>query len=241
MDIQTIYEDKDLLIIDKPSGLITHKKNIEDDQPSVVDWVVKNYPELKDVGDFFMASGHEVQRAGIVHRLDKETSGLMVIAKNNPAFEYMQKQFHDRKVEKQYVALANGVPPKKSGVISLPLGRLGTIRTTRTDGDKKLVDKKEAETHYKIIKTYSENKYSLLELTPKTGRTHQLRVHLKSIGVPIVCDWLYGEKRFTCPSELRRLFLHAKKLSFTSPSGHAISAETDLPKELDDFLKTLVQ
>src|SRR3989344_7741088 len=153
MDIKIAHEDDDLLIINKPSGLITHQKNIDDTQPSVVSWVIENYPELKDVGGFFMASGQEVPRAGVVHRLDKDTSGLLVIAKNNLSFTYLQNLFHDRKITKQYVALVHGIPAKNTGTINSSLGRIGMKRTTQITG-KKIVDKKEAETDYKVLKKF---------------------------------------------------------------------------------------
>jgi len=245
-NIVIAHEDDDLLIIDKPSGLITHQKNINDTQPSVVSWVIENYPELKDVGDFFIASGQKVPRTGIVHRLDKDTSGLLVIAKNNSAFAYLQKLFHDRKITKQYVALVHGIPAKNTGTINSSLGRIGMKRTTQITG-KKIVDKKEAETDYKVLKKFPaknevtpfEKGYSLVELTPKTGRTHQLRVHMKSIGHPIACDFVYGEKNLPCPPELGRLFLHAQKISFISPSGQSIAVEADLPIGLTNFINSL--
>ncbi|MDP3954173.1 MAG: RluA family pseudouridine synthase, partial [bacterium] len=235
MEPKIIYQDDDILIINKPSGLITHQKNVDDDQPSVVDWAIKNYPELKNVGDFFNASGKPVARAGIVHRLDKDTSGLLLIAKNNKAFYYLQELFKNRGVQKTYLALVHGKLKNKSGTISSPLGRIGTKRTTQITG-KKLIDEKTAETDYKMAKEYKD--YSLVELAPKTGRTHQLRVHLKSLNHPIVCDSIYGDIK-SCPPELGRLFLHAQKLSFISPSGESISVEADLPPNLSSFIESL--
>src|SRR3989344_4466921 len=192
---QIVYEDNDIIVINKPSGLITHQKNLDDKQPSVVDWGIKSYPELKDIGEPFIASGAEVPRAGIVHRLDKDTSGLIVIAKSKTAFEYMKKQFQDHTIKKHYYALVFGRPKKSSGIIDAPLGRIGMKRTTQMIG-KKLIDGKESATEYKTIRNFPAiggsasggDKFTLLAISPKTGRTHQIRVHLKSIGCPVLGD-----------------------------------------------------
>lgn len=228
--IKIIYEDDDILIIDKPSGLLTHPKNKNDQSKSVVSWLLKNRPSVKDVGE-------DKIRPGIVHRLDKETSGLLLIAKNQKSFEYLKKLFQERKIKKTYIALVYGRLKNKKGVIETPLGKLGTKQTTRIHGKHDLKEKI-AITEYEALKEYAD--YSLLEVTPKTGRTHQIRVHLKSIGHPVVCDPLYAGKHHICPPELGRLFLHAQKLSFVSPAGESLTAETDLPPELDNFLKILI-
>lgn len=233
---QVVYKDSDFLVINKPSGLITHQKNIDDKQPSVVDWVIQNYPELKNIGEPFIASGKETARAGIVHRLDKDTSGLMIIAKNNEAFFYFKNLFQTKKIKKCYLALAHGKPKESKGIISSPLGRIGLKRTTKIIG-KKLIDKKEAETEYKTVRNYKD--FSLLELSPKTGRTHQLRVHLNSIGHPIAGDTVYGFKKLSPPPGLQRLFLHAYRLTFSAPDGKAITLEADLPDDLQNTLNTL--
>ena len=233
---QIIFEDSDFLVINKPSGLITHKKNKDDLQPSVVDWVIKNYPEWQNVGEPFIASGTPVARAGIVHRLDKDTSGLLILAKNDEAFFYFKDLFQTRKITKRYLALVHGKLKKPKGIISSPLGRIGMKRTIKIEG-KKLIDKKEAETEYKTIRTF--DNFTLLELTPKTGRTHQLRVHLNSIGHPIAGDPIYGFRKLSPPPELERLFLHAYKLEFISPDGKSITLEADLPEDLQKTINAL--
>lgn len=258
MKISVVYEDSDIIIIDKPSGLITHQKNIEDKQPSVVDWVIANYPELKNIGEPFIASGAEVPRAGILHRLDKDTSGLLLIAKNNKTFFYLKNLFQTHKIKKRYLALVHGKPKEPKGTISSPLGRIGLKWTTKLNGpdaksiedprfgnrashgpnrDKKLIDQKKAETEYKTIKNYGE--YTLLELSPKTGRTHQLRVHLNSIGHPITGDVIYGFKRLSPPPNLNRLFLHAYKLELITSEGKSLVVEADLPEDLQNVLNKL--
>ncbi len=234
--ITIVYEDNNFLVANKPAGLIVHKKNAEDEQPSVVDWVIENYPELKNVGEPFIASGTEVPRAGIVHRLDKDTSGLLLIAKADEAFYYFKDLFQEHKIQKYYLALVSGHPKNPSGTIDSPLGRIGMKRTTKIIGNK-LIDSKEAITDYKTAKTFKN--YTLLEVAPRTGRTHQIRVHLKSIGLPVAGDPIYGPKKAVLPTGLDRLFLHAYKLDFKTPDGKAMSIECDLPEELQKVINEL--
>ena len=238
MDIQIIYEDDDFLIIDKPSGLLTHPVNRQDKSESVVSWVLEKHPEISKIRDDY---GDSVGvwtdlRPGIVHRLDRETSGLLLIAKNQSSFNYLKNIFKERKIKKTYLALVYGIVKESSGTIDIPLGKLGSKQSTKIKGKKNL-EEKSAITEFKVLQKF--NDYSLIEFRPLTGRTHQLRVHAKTMGYPIVCDPIYSGKRAVCPPELGRMFLHANKLSFTSPSGMAISVEIDLPAKLDDFLKDL--
>ena len=236
MTPKIVYEDENIIVIDKPSGLITHQKNIDDKQPSVVDWVIENYPKLKDIGEPFIASGTPVPRYGILHRLDKDTSGLLLIAKNNETFFAMKKQFQDHTIQKSYQTLVYGKPKQPSGVIDAPLGRIGMKRTTQIAGNK-LIDGKESITEYKTLKNFE--KYTLLDVTPKTGRTHQIRVHLKSIGCPVAGDTVYSPKGWQKPNGLNRLFLHAYKLRFNTPDGKSLTIECDLPEELQNTIKML--
>lgn len=246
MTPQIVYEDADIIVINKPTGLITHQKNLEDKQPSVVDWVIQNYPELKSVGEPFIASGAEVPRAGIVHRLDKETSGLLLIAKNETVFAYIKKQFQNHTIKKHYYALVFGQPKESSGIINAPLGRIGMKRTTQMTG-KKLIDGKDSVTGYKTIRSFPAkggsasggDKFTLLDVSPQTGRTHQIRVHLKSINCPVAGDTVYMPKGWQQPKSLSRLFLHAYKLEFITPDGKALTLEVDLPEDLSHVLENL--
>ena len=235
-DIVIVYEDTNLLAINKPYGLIVHHKNSTDTQPALTDWVAARYPELKDVGEPFIASGTPLPRWGIVHRLDKETSGLIVIAKNQEAFDYLKNQFQSRSIRKHYYALVYGTPKDPVGVIDSPLGRIGMKRTTQLEG-KKLVDGKEAITEYRTAKKFS--KYTFLDVSPKTGRTHQIRVHLKSIGCPIVGDHVYAPRGWQSPPGLHRLFLHAYKIELETPGRKSMVLECDLPEDLQIFLSGL--
>ncbi len=241
-EIKTIYEDADILIIDKPSGLLTHPVNREDESDSVVGWVLKRHPEITKIQDKY---GKKVGawtdlRPGIVHRLDKETSGLLVIAKTQSAFDYLKKLFQEHKIKKTYIALVFGHLKEKKGIIESPIGKLDGKQSTRIHGKRELKEKN-AITEYKVINYCALNaeRYTLLEVSPKTGRTHQIRVHFKSLGHPLVCDPIYGGKNLTCPPELGRLFLHAQKLSFTPPHSGALIVETELPPKLQNFLDKL--
>lgn len=230
MNISIVYEDNNLLVINKPSGLITHPKNSDDKQESVTGWLVEKYPQIKTVGE-------DPLRPGLVHRLDKDTSGLLVIAKNQDSFYYLKSLFQDKNIKKFYLALVNGKPKESKGIIDAPMGRIGMKRTTQLHGKKKLKDEKTAVTEYNTLRNF--NDFTLLEVSPHTGRTHQIRVHLKSIGTPVAGDPLYGHKNTTIPQQPNRLFLHAYKLQFISPDGKALTIEADLPDELQNFINEL--
>lgn len=229
MPLSIVYEDSNLLVINKPAGIAVHKAGPTDDQLTIVDEVLVEYPEIAQVGE-------DPIRPGIVHRLDKETSGLMIVAKTNPAFFYLKGLFQNRKISKHYQALVHGVVKNKTGTIDVPLGKLGTKQTTQLHGKKELVVR-DAVTDYEVLKTYAG--FTLLDVAPLTGRTHQIRVHLKSIGHPIVGDTLYAPKGLPTPPESTRLFLHAYRLSFITPDGKSLTLETDLPIELQNILKDL--
>ena len=230
MEISIVYEDKNILVINKPSGLITHPKNADDKQESVTGWLVEKYPEIKAIGE-------DPLRPGLVHRLDKDTSGLLVIAKTQDSFLYLKSLFQDKKIKKFYLALVRGRPKESKGIIDAPMGRIGMKRTTQVRGSKKLKDKKEAVTEYSTLKNFRD--FTLLKVSPHTGRTHQIRVHLKSIGNTVAGDPLYGNKNPNGPKQPERLFLHAYKLQFVSPDGKSLAFETDLPDDLQKFINEL--
>jgi 23S rRNA pseudouridine1911/1915/1917 synthase len=237
-----VYEDHDLLVINKPAGLLTHPINRKDRSESVVGWLIKKYPEISKVRD--QEGAHFGQwvdlRPGIVHRLDRDTSGLLIIAKNQKSFDYLKKEFQKRGIKKTYLALVFGQLKNGEGKIESPIAKLKNKQTTQIHGKQELKEKS-AITKYKVIGKYNLNNstYNLLQIEPLTGRTHQIRIHLKSIGHPVVCDPLYSPKKSVCPAKLGRLFLHAWKLFFTTPSGKALSLEVDLPQELEDFITGL--
>jgi len=232
-NIEIIYESPDFIVVNKPAGLLMHKVRVKDglrqEELTLADWIIERYPEIKQVGD------DPETRPGIVHRIDKETSGIVVIARNQAYFEYLKNLFSQKNMTKKYIALVYGQVENNEGVIEHPIGiKNGTIKRTIYGG--KMV--KEAITHYKIIKKY--NEYTLLEASPKTGRTHQIRVHLASIGHPIVGDKLYGGKKEKKSKIMaRRQFLHASELQFESKPGTLTTFTADIPDDLTIILKSI--
>lgn len=239
MNPEIIFEDEDLIILNKPTGWIVNEAKTTGNNPVVQSWLKRNFS--------YKISRSSDLRSGIVHRLDKDTSGILVVAKNVPMFERLQLQFKERIVEKVYLALSHGLLKPEVGSINVPVGRLpwNRERFGIVPGGR------EALTNYKVqdyFRTNSETRtredYSLLQLNPKTGRTHQIRIHLKYLGHPIVSDLFYvGRKTFRkdvlwCP----RLFLHAARISFMHPTKNKIIAyHSDLPKELKEVLDKLVK
>ena len=185
MDPKIIFEDEEILVLDKSSGWITNDAETTKDQPTIQGWLRRSFT--------FPIFSFQELRNGIVHRLDKETSGILLVAKTKKAFEELQRQFKSREVQKTYTALAHGAPEPPRGEISAPLGRL----SWRRDRFGVLPGGREASTEYKVITNYTlkTDSFSLLELFPKTGRTHQIRVHLKHLGHPIVSDEFYNKPK----------------------------------------------
>jgi 23S rRNA pseudouridine1911/1915/1917 synthase len=269
-----IYEDENFLAVDKPAGLMVHQARVasgkgqaarEEKPPTLVDWLLERYPEIKTVGD------DPAQRPGIVHRLDKDTSGVMLVAKNQKSFEYLKSLFQKHEIIKTYLAVVwgspsqvspgetwEGEPAGKWNVIDAPIGiQNGT--TKRSIRSKKMA--KEAVTEWRMITTWEVRqatrirkkeetplshaacRMSLLEVKPKTGRTHQIRVHLASIGHPVVGDVLYGrgERRAAsrkgiplaanCSPLAPRLMLHALSVEFSTPDGRRMRIEAEPPEE----------
>lgn len=217
--LKIIFENEDIIVVDKPANLLVHP--IKDEKDTLVNGLISYCPSIKNVGD-------DPLRPGIVHRLDRDTSGLIVVAKNNSSFLFLKKQFQEREMEKKYLALVHGKVKDKKGTITK------VISSSKKDYRRKRVlldDKaKKAWTDYRVIKYLKD--YTLLEVSPKTGRTHQIRVHLASIGHPIVGDKEYRFKRQKTPENLGRQFLHAKHLKFKLPSGKIVEFKSELPKDL---------
>ena len=234
-NIPVIYEDEHLFAIDKPYGISVHKTSPTDPNETVADILVAERPYLAGVGDLPAGRQRINLRPGLVHRLDKETSGVMVIAKDQPTFEYLKNQFQNRQVTKEYLALVYGHPKESTGTIDAPLGKLGTKQTTQIKGKRELVVR-DAVTDYEVEKSFRD--YTLVRAMPRTGRTHQIRVHLKHIGCPLVGDKLYAAKK-PLPPGLHRLFLHSWKLQFTGPDGQGIALQADLPEDLQKTLDML--
>ena len=234
--LDIVFEDKNFIAINKPAGILVHQTEFSDlKEPTIVDDLIKYFPEIKNVGDF--EDGNKLQnfRPGIVHRLDKNTSGLMIAAKNQDFFNYLKNIFQNRKVKKTYLALVAGKAPKR-GIINKAIS-LKPSTTKRTVHKGKM--QKEAITEYKLIKLFKfkDEYFSLLKVMPRTGRTHQIRLHLASIGYPIVGDDFYGLKNN--PWNLKRQFLHAESLEFSLKDGERIKLAVGLPGELKNIILKL--
>lgn len=212
--LPVLFEDADVLVVNKPAGMVVHPGASKESQPTVVDEVRSRVVD----GD--------AKRPGIVHRLDKDTSGVLVITKHDTAKQQLQQQFRQRRVSKTYLAAVAGRPQPTQARIDVPIARHPKNpmkRGVRADG-------KPAITEYKTIDTKPDS--TLLELAPHTGRTHQIRVHMHYIGHPIIGDRLYGGSE----PRLERQFLHAARLGFYHPSGGEYRTfEAPLPPELADF------
>ena len=230
MKLPIIYKDDDIIVINKPAGLIVHPKSPRDPQETVAGLLVKEFPELADVGS-------DPARPGIVHRLDRHTSGVMIIARNPETFTWLTEQFKEGKVKKEYTALVTGKILDEIGTINSPIASLGLKKTTRKIANSTLNRWREAETNYEVKKYYKD--YTLLNVRPTTGRTHQIRVHFASIGHAIACDKLYGTRKAVCPTEMDRFFLHASSIAFALPGNTQMAFEAELPEELVKVLEIL--
>lgn len=244
IESKVIAETSDYLVIDKPAGLAVHGGgNIQ--EPTLIDWLLAKYPKIKTVGE-------DETRPGIVHRLDKEVSGLMVIAKNNQSFSSLKNQFKNRQIHKEYLALVHGHLKQDHGLInfSITRSRDGHRMAALPSGTEELLLRKSprgrdqgnidswlkartAETEFNVLKKFIN--YSLVQVQIKTGRTHQIRVHFFAYGHPLVGDRLYGAKKLQLKNEklgLKRVWLLANHLSFRDLSGKIQKFTLETPTEL---------
>lgn len=275
MKIKVLYEDKNILAIDKPAGFSVHE-NGKTKEKVITDWVIKNYPKMKNVGEPMRIENPQVKsykvhkvkdqknkenfqlptlnfttllRPGIVHRLDKDTSGVLVLAKNQKTHEFLKNQFSapaleiakgeladkQYRIKKIYHAVVSGFMREDRGVINKPIGRSPNDFRKRLAGRGARGELREAVTEYRVLKRFIEdgNKFTYLEVRPKTGRTHQIRVHMKFLNHPVVCDPLYNAGK-PAPDGFTRLALHAKSIEFRNLDDKILKIEAPLPKE---FLK----
>lgn len=260
-----IYNCSDYAIINKPAGLLAHHLNktraINYSQPgnkaserldsTLVDWLIKKFPEIQKVGD------EPHLRPGLVHRLDKEVSGVMVITKTEKMFLHLKEQFKQRQIKKEYLALVYGQIAQNEGLINFPIGRskkgikmaarplrtskidqeaaIMTLRSIDQDGQARTISQKPAETYFTVIKKFQP--YTFLKVSPKTGRTNQIRVHLNAIGHPIVGEKIYIPKNLKKKQKFDRLFLHSHKLGFCDLDGQWKEYQSALPDKLRRFAK----
>ena len=216
MKIKILYEDSSILAIDKPSGILVHPDK-RSKEKTIRDIFLKKYPKLE-----------------IVHRLDKDTSGVMLLAKNKKAHEFLKEQFQNRTVKKIYNTIVSGRFKNDRGIINKPIGRSPKDFRRWLSGRGARGELREAETSYKVLKRLKD--FTFLEVRPKTGRTHQIRVHMKFINHPVVCDSLYNPQG-VCPKDLKRLALHAASIEFKDMKGQIVKIESKLPLEFQKMLK----
>lgn len=217
-DLPVIYEDDDVIVLNKPAGMLTHAKGVKSEEFTVGEYMRSRTTD-----------GVDTNRPGIVHRLDRDTSGIIICAKNPEAKRWLQKQFSTRKVKKTYLALVKGRPKQPEALMQLPIERNPKKpQTFRVGGSGK-----PAETTYTTLKEFKNQTY--LQLKPRTGRTHQLRVHMQYLGCPVVGDPLYGAPE----PKLGRMFLHAAELELTLPSRERKVFTASLSPQLQNYLDSL--
>jgi 23S rRNA pseudouridine1911/1915/1917 synthase len=223
MELFILYEDTNIVVINKPAGLVTHSDGRTKEE-TAEDWFREKYSADTDKG----STEVKLERP-YVHRLDRDTSGVLIFAKNEKAYDFLRKAFTDREVKKTYLALVYGIPKEKKGVIDFDIGRSRKDFRLRSAQPKAKGHLRQAITRYEVIGEYGE--YALLKVNPETGRTHQIRVHLKAINHPIVGDSLYAPNR---PHTLgiSRLGLHAYKIDLPLPSGSRALVTAPIPSDL---------
>lgn len=205
---EIIYEDNEILVLSKPSGLLVHDDGRSKEE-TLADWILKHRPGIQTVGEPAKINGKLIARPGIVHRLDRDTSGVMVVAKTDASFTRLKRAFAKQKIKKQYIAIVYGNIKKDRVIIDTPIGmhRGGTRKSAALSARGV---KREAETSFRVVARSKEASY--VEAFPKTGRTHQIRAHLEILGHPVVCDPLYAPGR-PCLFGIDRLALHAQKIT----------------------------
>ena len=283
MNIPILYEDTNILVLNKPAGIAVHTDGKGRGEETVVDFILAYYPKLKNVGEPYeveVAGGEKVliPRPGIVHRLDKETSGALIVAKNQKTFEMLKEEFKEHKIQKVYRAFVYGpvkdpVASLKTGmrgVIDSPIGRSPTDARMWTAGRGAREPLREARTEYIVLKRFSDEEdnieneiiangkssgkaatdkssvdrqshmFSYVEAYPRTGRTHQLRVHFRFINHPIVSDPIYRGSKEPALG-MKRLALHAYKITFTLSNGEKVTIEASLPKDFESVIKKYIK
>jgi len=234
MDLSVLYEDKDIVAVDKPAGLVVHPDG-KTKEPALTDWVLKHYPKAKNVGEpVETKEWGTIERPGIVHRLDRNTSGVILIAKTKKGHAQLKEQFQNQLIEKKYYAFVHGDMKEPYGIIDKPIGKSPRDFRRWSAGRGARGELRPAETWWTLVAYARETGggYSFVEVEPKTGRTHQIRVHFKAIQHPVACDDLYAPDK-KCELSIGRTALHASSITFTNTLGKKVTVKSPLPK---DFL-----
>lgn len=239
MDISILYEDKDIVAVNKPAGIVIHPDG-KSKGPFLTDWILENYPKTKNVGEPVETKEFGIiERPGIIHRLDRDTTGVLLIAKTKTGHSALKEQFQERTLTKKYLTFVYGEIKDRFGIINRPIGRSPNDfrRWSATRGARG--ELRDAETWYTLL-AYRAG-FSFLEVEPKTGRTHQIRVHFKAVNHPVVCDGLYApEKILEKPDALgfKRNALHAYSIEFTNCAGKKVMVKAPVP---DDFSNAFIE
>jgi len=240
MKIPILYEDKDVVVINKPAGLIVHPDG-KSKEKSLVHWILEKYPSVKNVGEpLILDDGTKILRPGIVHRIDKDTTGALIIAKNKKSYEFLKEQFQNRKVHKVYHAFVYGLIKEDRGMIDRVIGRSPNDFRKWSAQRGARGEMREAVTYFKVLNR--KNNITFVEVMPKTGRTHQIRVHFTAINHPVVHDDLYASRFFLEQRNwlgFKRLALHAHELEITLPSGKLLSVIAPYPKDFEEAVKKI--
>ncbi len=229
-----LFENHDMVVINKPAGLMVHPDG-RAQAPTLIDWLLRTFPSIAGVGEpISLQDGSIIEKPGIVHRLDTDTSGALVIAKTQESFLHLKHQFKDRLVKKTYVAFVWGVIKDDRLTIDRPIGRSGSDfrKWSATRGARGTM--RDARTDVRVVGR--SNEYTYIEAMPKTGRTHQIRVHLKAINHPILCDTQYANTQ-QCGLGFTRQALHSRVIEIESSSGERVRVEAPLPGDFEEALR----
>lgn len=236
MEIPIVYEDKNILIINKPAGLVVHPDG-KTEEYTLVDWLLENYPKIKNVGEpLVLSDGTEIPRPGIVHRLDRETSGILLITKNQKAFDFYKNKFKNRDMKKIYHAFVYGEIEEDEGKIDRPIGRSNKDFRRYSAQRGARGEMREALTEYRVL--HRGKGFSFVSITLKTGRTHQIRVHFLAINHPVVGDSLYAPK-IKKALGFKRVALHSYALSFTDQTGEERVVKAPDPEDFKSAAKKI--
>lgn len=234
-----LLETPDVIVINKPAGLVVHADG-KHNEATVVDWAEQYYPDLTNVGEPLVIEHQgetlSIRRSGVVHRIDRDTSGCLVIAKNEASFNALKEQFKEHTIKKKYIAIVYGWPRDERGIIDQPIGRSSSnIRAWTTKAGAR--GARPATTRFTVRKKFERDgqKFAVVDLYPETGRTHQLRVHMSHLGHPMIADPIYASGK---PGALgiTRTALHAEKITFIDMSGKTVEVIAPLPDDLKTFL-----
>ena len=239
-EITILYEDNEVLAVNKPAGLVVHPDG-RTKEPTLADWLIEKYPNIKGVGETIpLTKGGVIEKWGIVHRIDRDTSGVLLVAKTQESFLNLKSQFQARTIKKSYRTIAHGFFKEASGTIDKPIGRSTSDFRRWSAEYGARGELREAVTNYKVLGEgeVGHVRLSYLEINPHTGRTHQIRVHLKAVGHPILCDKLYAPKS-PCVLGFERTALHAFSIVFKGIDGAEHKVEAPLPEDFKAGLAEL--